>query len=270
MKRRRRRRRKKALKNTAEVLLGEEKERGQEKVMKSKIEDLKEKREAAHERRMTKRKKRRRRDEEEKKKTEGSVEEGKKPSEGFTRAEKDAENPGDGFYPEEDTLWNVCSTKEIRPSEMGNASLENEYVKVEDKVQGHIRKSDESMPVMYEDVENAFSRVREKESDIKTVEMKYREEMEMKQAELKMLKEVFVDAREEKPQVVKCKEVSTRLNEVLDTAIFAMKEIQEEMPKYNRLFLEEDPESEKRRLALSRVFKMARERVSVSEYSFFP
>lgn len=65
-----------------------------------------------------------------KKKTEGSVEEGKKPSEGFTRAEKDAENPGDGFYPEEDTLWNVCSTKEIRPSEMGNASLENEYVKV--------------------------------------------------------------------------------------------------------------------------------------------
>ena len=133
--------------------------------------------------------------------------------------------------------------------------------KVEDKVQGHIRKSDESMPVMYEDVENAFSRVREKESDIKTVEMKYREEMEMKQAELKMLKEVFVDAREEKPQVVKCKEVSTRLNEVLDTAIFAMKEIQEEMPKYNRLFLEEDPESEKRRLALSRVFKRARERL---------
>lgn len=51
MKRRRRRRRKKALKNTAELLLGEEKERGQEKVMKSKIEDLKEKREAAHERR---------------------------------------------------------------------------------------------------------------------------------------------------------------------------------------------------------------------------
>ena len=48
---RRRRRRKKALKNTAELLLGEEKERGQEKVMKSKIEDLKEKREAAHERR---------------------------------------------------------------------------------------------------------------------------------------------------------------------------------------------------------------------------
>ena len=85
---------------------------------------------AKRKKRMTKRKKRRRRDEEEKKKTEGSVEEGKKPSEGFTRAEKDAENPGDGFYPEEDTLWNVCSTKEIRPSEMGNASLENEYVKV--------------------------------------------------------------------------------------------------------------------------------------------
>ena len=90
-------------------------------------------------------------------------------------------------------------------------------------------------------------RVREKESEIKAMEMKYKEDLEMKKGELRELKKEFVDA--------------TKFDDVLDNAILAMTEIQEELPECKRLFSEEDPEGEKRRLSLANVFKRARERL---------
>eukprot|EP00439_Symbiodinium_sp_Y106_P020500 s6074_g2.t1 len=70
------------------------------------------------------------------------------------------------------------------------------------------------------------------------MEMKYKEDLEMKKGELRELKKEFVDA--------------TKFDDVLDNAILAMTEIQEEIPECKRLFSEEDPEGEKRRLSLAK------------------
>eukprot|EP00439_Symbiodinium_sp_Y106_P027788 s2195_g3.t1 len=188
-----------------------------------------------------------------------------------------------GSDPAKIDLWSVFTHGgEPRQKDFASQVMEREYVRCREmlmrplksvpqgygkriqdlkiQVNEHIAECIDSLSVMEEDLGNASSEVRKKKTEIKALEAKHKEELEMKRAELKLLVKEEEAAEKHRDDVVKSKEAAGFFNEILDTCECVMKEVVSEMDEFAYLFQEQDSEAETRRKTLSAKFKRVKER----------